>query len=149
MNAALLYKWLWRIGEESDSLWTNVIVAKYNVRRNGGEISDQTLGCSSQWRGIISTKESFTSSIKSQVSSRGSISFWHDTWVGERPFAAQFPELYSCTRDRQTKVNDYMERTPLQILWGPIFIRNLQESDESEFLYLLDALYQTSIPEES
>lgn len=35
MNQALLGKWLWRLGEEGDSLWKQVLVAKYGILRNG------------------------------------------------------------------------------------------------------------------
>jgi hypothetical protein len=39
MNQALLGKWLWRIGEISNSLWKRILLAKYGARRNGWDIS--------------------------------------------------------------------------------------------------------------
>jgi hypothetical protein len=35
-NNALLGKWLWRFGNEQDSLWRQVIVSKYGIQRGGG-----------------------------------------------------------------------------------------------------------------
>lgn len=38
INQALLGKWLWRNGEGGDSLWRQLLVAKYNVLRDGRDI---------------------------------------------------------------------------------------------------------------
>lgn len=35
MNGALLAKWLWHLGEEQNSLWGQVLMAKYEVSWNG------------------------------------------------------------------------------------------------------------------
>ena len=35
MNLALLGKWLWRIGDDSHSLWKQVILCKYDISRDG------------------------------------------------------------------------------------------------------------------
>lgn len=45
-----------------------------------------------------------------------------------------------CERPPHAKVHDYMERNHNQLLWGPIFRRNLLESKERSLLALLDAL---------
>lgn len=31
MNKALLGKWPWRVGEENDSLWKSILIAKYGL----------------------------------------------------------------------------------------------------------------------
>lgn len=36
--------------------------------------------------------------IRFQVGSGNTIFFWHDVWVGNRPLAVQFPDLYRCQR---------------------------------------------------
>lgn len=55
MNQALLDKWLWRIGERGDSLWKQVLVAKYKVLRDGWEIQNPNYQSSNLWKGIVST----------------------------------------------------------------------------------------------
>ena len=147
MNTALLGKWLWRIGEELISLSKNVLVAKYNVRRNGWFIPDHYLGCSSMWRAIPSSKEPLACSIKLQIGNGGSMSFLHDTWIGDRPLPEQFPQLCTFARNRQPRVRGYMKRTSLEILWWPIFRRNLRESEEADLCSLLHVLYQLFILE--
>lgn len=82
------------------------------------------------------TKEPFAASIKFQMGNRDSISVWHDTWIGDRPLAEKFPQLYSCARNRQAKVREYMKRTPLQTLWCPILRRNLRESEKADLFSL-------------
>lgn len=39
MNQALLGKCLWRLWGNMDSLWREIIIAKYGVRRNGWDIT--------------------------------------------------------------------------------------------------------------
>lgn len=58
MNHARLGKWLWRIGEDGDSLRKQVIIAKYGVLRNGWDIQSPTYHSSRIWRGILSVKDS-------------------------------------------------------------------------------------------
>lgn len=38
MNQALSGKWLWKLGEEQDSLWYMVVVAKYGGFKGGWDI---------------------------------------------------------------------------------------------------------------
>lgn len=120
-NNALLGKWLQRIGKDADSLWKNVILEKYDVRREGWDVEGPSYCFSNLWKGVVSIKNAFAGSIKYWVGSSNKVLFWHDTWVGDRPLAVQFPNLYRCARDTKAKVSDYMERGSGQILSGPIF----------------------------
>lgn len=52
MNQALLYKWLWRFGENKGCLWRSVVVARHGVRDVWTlSVSRGSYGCS-PWRGI-------------------------------------------------------------------------------------------------
>lgn len=146
MNNALLGKWLWRIENDTDSLWNRIITAKYGVKRDGCDIYGPPNQCSCLWKGITSIKTTFSDSIKYRVGSGNKILFRLDTLVGERSLADQFPDLYRCARDPQAKVGDYMERSSNQVFWGPIFRRNLIEFEERNFFSLLEILNQTLIP---
>lgn len=70
----------------------------------------QALLIVAQGYGKGSFNEAFAPSIKFQEGSGSSIFFWHDVWVGDRPVATQFPEVYRYTKDRQARVRDYMNR---------------------------------------
>lgn len=41
VNNALLGKWLWRVGEDSSSMWKSIMEAKYGVAGNGWDLGDQ------------------------------------------------------------------------------------------------------------
>lgn len=56
MNQALWRKWLWRIGEESDGLWRQVLEMKYGLSRNGWDIQDATKLVSSLERNYLGQK---------------------------------------------------------------------------------------------
>lgn len=53
MNQALLCKWLWRFGENEESLWKSVVVARHGAINDWiPSASEGSLGCS-PWRGIL------------------------------------------------------------------------------------------------
>ena len=135
-------KWLWRIGEQLDSLWRHIIQSKYGVRRDGWDVSRLSHRCSSLWRDIEGIKDTFASQIRYHVGSREDLFFWQDVCVGDIPLAVQFLDLYRCARNRQAKAKDFMESDADRILWGPtpIFRRDLIESEEDNLMSLLDKL---------
>ena len=140
LNQALLGKWLWRPGDESEGLWRDILLAKYKVRRNGWDTSPSSQRCSNFLKGICSSEDSFTQSIRYKVGNGDNISFWHDIWVGNNPLAIQFPDLYRCARNHKAKVADYLITNGSQHLWGPIFSRNLFEAEEAHLFNLLEVL---------
>eukprot|EP00268_Persea_americana_P035191 TRINITY_DN34761_c0_g1_i2.p1 TRINITY_DN34761_c0_g1~~TRINITY_DN34761_c0_g1_i2.p1 ORF type:complete len:118 (+),score=19.04 TRINITY_DN34761_c0_g1_i2:39-356(+) len=93
------------------------------------------------WRGITSVKDKFIQNIKYQVSLSEKILFWKDTWIGERPLAKQFPELFNCALVKEANVKSYIEKgINKEVIWSPIFHRNLRDIEESQFLSLLKLL---------
>lgn len=115
-------------------------MSKYGVRRHGRDVSSPPHRCSCLWKDIVGIKGTFDSSIKYHVGSGQDIFFWHDLWVGDTPLSLHFPDLYRCARNQQAKVMDYMERDVDRTLWGPIFRRNLLESEEGSLMSLLDKI---------
>lgn len=65
------------------------------------------------------------------------IRFWTDLWVGDAPLASTFPDLFHCASSQEASVIDYMERRGDSVVWGPIFERNLNKMEESQFQSLL------------
>lgn len=65
--------------------------------------------------------------------------------VGGNPLASEFPDLLSYARDKEAKIQDYFEHFINQIVWCPIFRRNLVEQEESQLLRLLRSLNSTFI----
>eukprot|EP00268_Persea_americana_P035190 TRINITY_DN34761_c0_g1_i1.p1 TRINITY_DN34761_c0_g1~~TRINITY_DN34761_c0_g1_i1.p1 ORF type:complete len:118 (+),score=19.47 TRINITY_DN34761_c0_g1_i1:39-356(+) len=93
------------------------------------------------WRGITSVKDKFIQNIKYQVSLGEKILFWKDTWMGECPLAKQFPKLFNCDLVKEANVKSYIEKgINKEVIWSPIFHRNLRDIEESQFLSLLKLL---------
>lgn len=80
INNALLGKWLWRIGHDSEGLWRQVLLAKYPVERDGWDIHTAVSRQSAFWKGICSVKDDFMRNIRFKVGKGDSISFWRDTY---------------------------------------------------------------------
>lgn len=145
VNQALLGKWLSRIGEDNNSLWRKIILAKYELGRNGWDIGGPSYRHSAIWKGITSVREMFNSHISFQVGSGSAIYFWLDVWMGDRPLAEQFPHLYRCARNNNAVIFYYIDRNSSQMTWSPTFRRNLRGEEERELLSLLDLLENFSI----
>lgn len=50
------------------------------------------------WKGIVSVKEAFGANISHRVGNGENIYFWLDRWIGDKPLAERFPNLFSCAR---------------------------------------------------
>ena len=144
MNCALLGKLLWRLREDKDSLWKQVLVAKYGILRDGWDIQQPNYRTSRLWRGIVSCRDAFIANIKFTVGSGEKVLFWLDNWVGDKPLAEVFSDLFAVARDRKVTVSSYIIANDEEVNWGPTFRRNLTETEENNFSSLLDSLSQVS-----
>lgn len=87
--------------------------------------------CSGIWKGIISVKEVTLDEVRYRVGSGERILFWLDRWLGDRPL------VFNCARDKEAKLQDYLERRGGQVVWGPTLRRNLTETEERQLVDLL------------
>lgn len=60
--------------------------------------------------------------------------------------AMSFPLLFNYARYKTAKVQSYMERLGNQVVWEPIFRRNLTDQEEKQFVTLIDLLNFIFIP---
>lgn len=68
------------------------------------------------------------------------IHFWIDLWVGDISLAMQFPYLFRCAKDKEAYIQRSFEMLENEIIWCPIFRRNLMEHEEAQFLSLLNEI---------
>ncbi|KAE8721063.1 hypothetical protein F3Y22_tig00017366pilonHSYRG00007 [Hibiscus syriacus] len=101
-NRALLNKWIWRFGEENDSLWKKVIVAKYKYEPDSivpevfllalsRAVSLAPVQDSLHWVGADNgryTPKSFCSKVA--TSSKMEDSIWKESWKSEECSALVF-----------------------------------------------------------
>lgn len=57
MNRALLAEWLWRLGDRSQGLWRDILLAKYGDPRDGWDFHYAPYKSSNIWKGITSVQE--------------------------------------------------------------------------------------------
>lgn len=103
-------KWLWRIGDEAEVMWRQLLIAKYAIARGGWDLKDPSLARSSFWKGIMSVKDNDMANINFRMGSGQKIYFWHSVWVGNTPLAMQFSNLFSCAKNREAKASEYMQK---------------------------------------
>jgi hypothetical protein len=83
MNIALLLKWVWRIYQGEDTIWANLIRAKYNDATDlfGGT----TQGGSQFWKSLHKVKHLFKVGAKHDVLDGTRTSFWLDWLLRDAP----------------------------------------------------------------
>lgn len=82
-----------------------MLLAKYDVPRDGWAFKEPFPRHSTFWKGILLAKESFMKNIKFKVSSREMI-FWLEPWIGNSPLVMQFPNLFNCAKVKVSNSNE-------------------------------------------
>ncbi|OMO61107.1 hypothetical protein CCACVL1_23740 [Corchorus capsularis] len=113
-NRALLNKWIWRFGNEENSLWRNVVAAKNGLQVDKIIPSTGNRMASSLWKIIVKplfgndalsvhTKPGLFISIKD-----GSIvDFWRDKWVDDLVLSEAFPRIFALASNKNGKAADF------------------------------------------
>jgi hypothetical protein len=119
VNISLLAKWRWRLLEANNTVWQEVIKAKYGTNAVGRV--DVGLECqpwyaSLWWKDICSIGANldihwFSRSVYKKLGNGASISFWFDSWVGDAPLKYQFPRLFAISSQKEEKVAS---------VWNPV-----------------------------
>jgi hypothetical protein len=95
-------KWVWKIMSGPQGLWMDIIRGKY---LNGRDIWVDSHPRGSQfWNTLQKIKRVLCLGTKHQVVSGTSTRFWHDWWLGPRPFQDRFPALFAITADPEASV---------------------------------------------
>ena len=100
-NTALLFKWIWRLLVEPNSLWAQVIRCKYSLGQ-AFTIHVQPLpNDRGPWKFICnsllknaSTLHLATHKVRKQIGNGSDSLFWFDVWVGESPLKQVCPCLF-------------------------------------------------------
>lgn len=113
-NEALLGKWLWRLLENRDALWSKVLFSKYGnfleavFQCRGGKTWDKSW--SSWWRDLVrllGCREWFWEGLFRVVGNGSSTNFWTMNWLGSGLRLCElFPRLYSLELVKDSKISD-------------------------------------------
>jgi hypothetical protein len=99
---SLLIKWRWRLLQNDNALWKDILVAKYgvDVRKKvhwvGGDIANNA---SSWWKDICSIDirdgvSWFSQNMSRKIGNGLLTRFWYDCWTGILPLNERFPRLF-------------------------------------------------------
>nr|GEZ54607.1 RNA-directed DNA polymerase, eukaryota, reverse transcriptase zinc-binding domain protein [Tanacetum cinerariifolium] len=99
-HIALMFKWVWRLVTQRNSLWTRVIKA---IHGDDGKIRKSSKGAfSSIWLDIVHEIEIFKkqgidgcSFIPKNLGNGKDTTFWEEVWREDEAFKYKFPRLYA------------------------------------------------------
>ena len=146
-NMGLMFKWIFRFFSESNSLWQEVIKAKYAY---GPGLTIAELPAPSQggpWRAIVSTitQHPITSSwlrtkVRKKIGNGESTLFWHDIWVGDQPLKNKCPRLFLLSPFPNATISSFGLWDGLGWQWCWTWRRTLRPRDETEFRDMMNLL---------
>ncbi|GJU66381.1 RNA-directed DNA polymerase, eukaryota, reverse transcriptase zinc-binding domain protein [Tanacetum coccineum] len=137
LNAALLFKWVWRFRTCPDSLWVNVIK---NIHGADGDIGFSRPGYSSYspWTSIVHSISKLQAKgidllalCSRSVGNGLSIRFWNETWCGVRHFMILFPSYVMRWRELRTNSCTCTQRLIIDD-WSKSSSRTLSEKIGAE-----------------
>ncbi|KAL6343049.1 hypothetical protein AAG906_017861 [Vitis piasezkii] len=108
-NKALLGKWLWRLANENESLWKQIISSKYDLQEGGwcskGVRDRYGVGI---WKAIRNGWENFRSHSCFIIGDGTRVKFWKDLWCGNQALEEAFPILFNLSGLRFNRhLNDW------------------------------------------
>ncbi|GJW91788.1 RNA-directed DNA polymerase, eukaryota, reverse transcriptase zinc-binding domain protein [Tanacetum coccineum] len=109
LNRALMFKWVWRFRNDSNSLWARVIKAMHGV---DGRIGKSTKSYHpSAWVDIVNEVNKLKSQgldllslMKKKVGNGKETSFWDEAWRGDIIFKYRFPRVYALETNKMITV---------------------------------------------
>lgn len=115
-NKALLLKWAWRFGTEQNSLWTRIIVGKYqwndrsllmhSVVEEGGPMSCILRDIISVLKEDSLLVVGFKDQLLCGVGNGNNTRFWLDPWANSTPLSIQFPRLFAMSSNKLTLISE-------------------------------------------
>lgn len=100
-NLGLLFRWFWRLANGTNSLWYNVIKAKYGYGLTFSLLDISTPNRGGLWRAICGAilqhpvaKITALTNIRTKFGGGENTLFWHDLWVRDKPLKWACPRLF-------------------------------------------------------
>jgi hypothetical protein len=132
MNIALMLKWIWKLYQNAEGLWADLIRAKYLGDRDLFA-RDVPIRGSQFWNAIHKIKWYFKLGAKHKVRNGKRTYFWLDWWSGPGPFRARFPRLFSCCDQPFITVDAARDRGGAPGAWRIRFRRQFSLAETVEW----------------
>lgn len=145
MNLSLLAKWRWRLVNEENALWKEMLVERYgrgvSTKLEGGEAICPS-SASKWWKDVVNLdkrgKEGwFNDVLDRQVGDGTSTSFWRMAWRGAIPFMAKYNRLFTISNQQDASVAEMWEEHVNGGSWRFTWRRCLFVWEEALFANLL------------
>jgi hypothetical protein len=94
MNIALMLKWIWKLYQNAEGLWVDLLKAKY-LGNNELFSAAVPRKCSQFWNSIQKINWYFKLGEKHQVKSGKRTYFWLDWWSGSAPLCVRYLALFN------------------------------------------------------
>uniref|UniRef100_A0A2N9IH31 Reverse transcriptase domain-containing protein n=1 Tax=Fagus sylvatica TaxID=28930 RepID=A0A2N9IH31_FAGSY len=145
-NRALLGKWHWRYGTETDAFWRSVIFSKYGSLQ-GDWTTREVNGPHgvSLWKHIRKDWGHFARHVHVEVGDGFKTRFWNDIWYGTCSLKEGFPGLYYLARNKAARVKDHLHFHNGSVSWDFDFIRYVQDWEIDDVASFLEVLPSSSV----
>jgi hypothetical protein len=105
MNIALMLKWVWKLYQNAEGLWVDLLKAKY-LGENDIFAAEVPRKGSQFWNSIQKIKWYFKLGAKHGVLDGRRTYFWLDWWSGSGPLRECYPSLFNICSLPFIKVRD-------------------------------------------
>lgn len=110
VNLAFMAKLGWKLLNNEDCMWVEILKAKYAHGRKGMNIFEPKRISSNAWRGIVSALPTIREGIRFNVGNGRTTRFWSDAWVQERPLSCYLTgDVQDIVKNKM--VRDYWRET--------------------------------------
>jgi hypothetical protein len=133
-NKCLLTKWLFKLLTEK-GMWQQLLHNKYLKNQTLAQVEVKPTD-SPFWKGLLRVKNDFFNRGFFKIGDGSTVRFWEDVWLGNTPFASQYPSLYNIVQPKNVLVATVMAQTPLNIS----FRRTFNEYKWNQWVHLCQRL---------
>jgi hypothetical protein len=156
VNFSLLTKWRWRLFDNNEAVWKEVIKSKYGNNAVGRvELGDDCKPwyASLWWKDICSVGTNleinwFSRNVFKKLGNGGQTSFWSDIWIGEALLKERFPRLFSISSQKEAVVMDVRNQSVTEGSWRFLWRRRLFAWEEELLEELKETISQTVLTED-
>ena len=148
VNLSLLAKWRWRLLQNGEGLWKDVLIEKYGIRVSNLLIAQGGTWprfMSKWWKDIAQLEDNggiswFNSEVVRKVGVGNSTSFWKDPWRGATPFCRKYPRLFAISNNKEATVEEVRQGNGATLEWDFRWRRALFVWEEELLISLMEDL---------
>jgi hypothetical protein len=147
-NSALLYKWKWRLIEERNALWSELLRFRYGhlpTKILGETFSQARANDSIWWKDMLGTGRSleedwFRKNVSCGLGDGCNIGFWKFKWMGNQPFCELYPDLFAKEVSKDVLVSNRVRRNGDRSEWNWMWSDHLTHSETGQLTELQNLL---------